>query len=109
MPSVITLASIIVTKPVEVTYTPQVISPPTTLIPKNVFVNAFPVVTAGDTYITHSTAVDTHTQPPVIPNGLNVFANGVEVTIFGSLLTGCSVPLAPEITTNVFIAGPDPV
>lgn len=108
MPSVITLASIIVTKPAEEAYTPQIISPPTTLIPKNVFVNGFSVVTVGDTYITH-TAEDTHTQPPVITNGLNVFANGVEVTVFGSLLTGCLVPLAPEITTNVFIAGPNPV
>lgn len=109
MPSMIRSTDIILTDPLEVSYAPQTISPPVLTIPRTVFVNGVPVVLVGDTYLSHSTAIDTHGTPTVLTNPLiNVFANGVEVAAFGSLLAGCSVLLTPELFSNVFVAGPNP-
>lgn len=109
MPSIIRSTDIIVTKPLEVSYAPKTISPPELTIPRSVYVNGFPVVLVGDTYLPHSTAVDNHTTPTVLTNPLiNVFANGIEVAAFGSTLLGCSITLTPELFSNVFAGGPNP-
>ena len=109
MPSIIRSTDIILTKPLEVTYAPKTISPPVLVTPRNVYVNGVLVVLVNDIYLPHSTVVDTHATPKVLNNPLvNVFANGVAVAVFGSTLFGCSVTLNPKLSSNVFVAGPNP-
>jgi len=114
MPSIITSIDTISTEIDESAYTPQLIgsptNPPLPATIKNVFINGVPLVTQGDTYLSHS-AGDTHATPYVMPSlGLiNVFANGLEVAVLGSLLFECAVNLIPLIPSNVFANGPNPV
>lgn len=116
MPSIIKNVDVIPTAPLEITYQSAAgalignpLNPPVTLVPKNVFINGFPVVGVGDVYLPH-TDLRTHETPTVLTSLINVYANGVEVAIMGSPLLdteGCAITLIPVVPSNVYARGPN--